>query len=87
MAAREASAPTHDDLCRLSRVLNDTDHPLPHGTRFRLNEWLKEQIAASVPFYGAQCHDYPKCSGGCGLGCTHEIVNRPPPHLRPRVTR
>jgi hypothetical protein len=26
-----------------------------------------------VPFYGAQCPDYPNCSGGCGLGCTHKI--------------
>lgn len=25
------------------------------------------------PFYGAQCPSYPNCSGGCGLGCTHEI--------------
>jgi hypothetical protein len=33
-----------------------------------------------APFYGSQCSDYPKCNGGCGLGCTYEIVNRPPPH-------
>jgi len=25
------------------------------------------------PFYGAQCPSYPNCTGGCGLGCTHEI--------------
>lgn len=25
------------------------------------------------PFYGAQCPTYPNCSGGCGLGCTHEV--------------
>jgi len=25
------------------------------------------------PFHGAQCPSYPNCSGGCGLGCTHEI--------------
>jgi len=24
-------------------------------------------------FYGAQCSSYPNCTGGCGLGCTHEI--------------
>jgi len=24
-------------------------------------------------FYGAQCPSYPNCTGGCGLGCTHEI--------------
>jgi hypothetical protein len=24
-------------------------------------------------FYGAQCPSYPACTGGCGLGCTHEI--------------
>lgn len=28
---------------------------------------------AGQPFYGAQCPSYPNCSGGCGLGCTHEI--------------
>ncbi|EKS26714.1 hypothetical protein [Afipia felis] len=25
------------------------------------------------PFYGAQCPSHPNCTGGCGLGCTHEI--------------
>lgn len=24
-------------------------------------------------FYGAQCPLYPNCTGGCGLGCTHEV--------------
>lgn len=31
---------------------------------------------APQPFYGAQCPSYPACSGGCGLGCTHEIEAR-----------
>lgn len=47
----------------------------------RLNLLLNEP----KEFHGAECHSYPNCTGGCGLGCTYEIVNRPPPHLR--VTR
>lgn len=48
---------------------------------------MKEAIAKAIedahrPFYGAECTSYPACRGGCGLGCTYEIVNRPPPHLR-----
>lgn len=31
------------------------------------------EITAGGPFYGAECPDYPNCSGGCGLGCTHEV--------------
>lgn len=27
-------------------------------------------------FYGAQCPSYPFCTGGCGLGCTHEIESK-----------
>lgn len=53
-----------------------------------LREWCDRtglSLCDPAPFYGAQCPDYPKCNGGCGLGCTYEIVNRPPPHLAPRV--
>lgn len=41
---------------------------------------FKAEMAAEekAPFYGAQCPDYPKCSGGCGLGCTYEVENREP---------
>lgn len=30
----------------------------------------------AAPFYGAQCPSYPACSGGCGLGCTHDVEKR-----------
>ena len=29
--------------------------------------------APAQKFYGAECPSYPNCTGGCGLGCTHEI--------------
>ena len=29
--------------------------------------------ARSSEFYGAECPSHPNCTGGCGLGCTHEI--------------
>lgn len=34
---------------------------------------LLADVAAARPFYGAECPSYPNCTGGCGLGCTHEI--------------
>lgn len=33
----------------------------------------KPQRSVARAFYGAECPSYPNCSGGCGLGCTHEI--------------
>lgn len=30
-------------------------------------------IGVGRTFYGAECPSYPDCTGGCGLGCTHEI--------------
>lgn len=43
-----------------------------------LNSLTRNLAASSTtpkirPFYGAECPNYPNCSGGCGLGCTHEI--------------
>jgi hypothetical protein len=29
--------------------------------------------APTAKFYGAECPSYPNCTGGCGLGCTHDI--------------
>ncbi|MGY3527242.1 Lar family restriction alleviation protein [Bradyrhizobium sp. USDA 4452] len=31
---------------------------------------------AEPKFYGAQCPSYPNCSGGCGLGCSHEFESQ-----------
>lgn len=31
------------------------------------------RLITERPFYGAECPSYPNCSGGCGLGCTHNI--------------
>jgi len=36
-------------------------------------ERLRGLSQEPATFYGAQCPTYPNCSGGCGLGCTHEI--------------
>lgn len=47
MNAAEAR-PTHEDLCILSRIFNDRDIAIPHGTAFRINEWLKTQIASEL---------------------------------------
>jgi hypothetical protein len=33
----------------------------------------KIMVPKAKPFYGAECPSYPECSGGCGLGCTHEV--------------
>lgn len=38
--------------------------------------YLQGKLDAPRPFYGAECPDYPKCIGGCGLGCTREIEDR-----------
>jgi hypothetical protein len=52
------------------------------GITGSLIEWQRFLDALNValtkadkakPFYGAQCRLYPNCTGGCGLGCTHEI--------------
>jgi hypothetical protein len=52
------------------------------GTIGSLSEWQRFMDALNAaltktgnmkPFYGAQCRSYPNCTGGCGLGCTHEI--------------
>lgn len=32
-----------------------------------------KSVSTSRPFHGAECPSYPNCTGGCGLGCTHEI--------------
>lgn len=42
-----STAITHADLCILSRIYNDRESPVQHGTHFRINEWLKAQIAAA----------------------------------------
>lgn len=55
---------------------------LSHGLPGLARELLEKAAAAlratqpaggERPFHGAQCPSYPACSGGCGLGCTHEI--------------
>lgn len=51
------------------------------GIKLSCGDALREALAAqppaapveTKPFYGAQCPTYPNCSGGCGLGCTHEV--------------
>lgn len=40
---------TRDDLRILSLIFNEREIPIPHGTGFRINEWLKAQIAAASP--------------------------------------
>jgi len=30
--------------------------------------------APKRPFHGAECSSYPNCNGGCGLGCTKEMM-------------
>lgn len=49
--SRTPSAPdvaiSHDDLCALSRCWNDL-HVSPHGIGYRVNQWLKSQIAAAL---------------------------------------
>lgn len=47
-AEPQRSALSHADLCVLSRIYNDRDAPAPHGTNFRINEWLKAQIALAL---------------------------------------
>ncbi|MGY4313104.1 hypothetical protein [Bradyrhizobium sp. JR3.5] len=32
------------------------------------------EAAEQQPFFGARCSSYPACSGGCGLGCSHEMA-------------
>lgn len=41
-------------------------HPLPVT-------FDQPQVAPTQTFYGARCPSYPNCSGGCGLGCVHEM--------------
>jgi hypothetical protein len=43
------------------------------GDQFAEIERLRGVAQEPAAFYGAQCPSYPACSGGCGLGCTHEI--------------
>lgn len=35
--------------------------------------YLQGKLDAPRPFHGAECMNWPNCSGGCGLGCTKEI--------------
>jgi hypothetical protein len=42
------SMPTHEDLCVLSRIFNDRENAVPYGTVFRINEWLKANIASAL---------------------------------------
>lgn len=37
---------SHSDLCLLSRSFNEK-HSSPNGAEYRINEWLKRQIAAA----------------------------------------
>jgi hypothetical protein len=48
------------------------------GLYHALKAALAEHDAANGgrPFYGAECPSYPACSGGCGLGCTHDVEAR-----------
>lgn len=46
----------------------------------RIRALAAQPPAAPVGIPG-HCSSYPKCTGGCGPGCTYEIVNKPPPHL------
>jgi hypothetical protein len=66
----------HPDLAREIERMAST------GTTGSLADWQCFMDALNValtkpsqpkPFYGAQCPSYPNCTGGCGLGCTHEI--------------
>ena len=51
------------------------------GIKLSCGDALRDALASqppaapveTKPFYGAQCPTYPNCSGGCGLGCTHEV--------------
>lgn len=38
------------------------------------NTRASAQPMTETKFYGAECPSYPDCSGGCGLGCTHEVL-------------
>ncbi len=38
---------SHDDLCLLSRVFNET-HASAHGADYRINQWLTQQIASAA---------------------------------------
>jgi hypothetical protein len=52
----------------------------PDSMMVREVEWLYRDLKAALaehdgdrPFYGAECLNYPACTGGCGLGCTHDV--------------
>ncbi|WP_439368501.1 hypothetical protein [Bradyrhizobium sp. DASA03120] len=43
----------------------------PNGKLYLIEE--TQEPGAAPAFYGARCPTYPNCTGGCGLGCTHEV--------------
>lgn len=71
-------------LCELSACANQLAdlgrNVPPNGSVNRAIVSARNTIAAAkvpAPFYGAQCPSYPNCTGGCGLGCTHDIEGSP----------
>ncbi|MCS3503411.1 hypothetical protein M2189_007073 [Bradyrhizobium japonicum] len=47
------------------------------GVYWDLRQLNGETACASTDaedFSGARCPSYPNCGGGCGLGCSHEMV-------------
>lgn len=50
----------------------DFEHLVPRDSAA---DPLREKRSTDA-FYGAECPSYPNCSGGCGLGCTHNIESK-----------
>jgi hypothetical protein len=66
---------SHDDLCTLSRIYNDREAPVPHGTNFRVNEWLKAQIAAAT--HHTDLFERPSYYDQVALDATRQIEAMP----------
>lgn len=81
--AQPDSEEIQEQRTKITEILKDAWEHVDHINEFyitaswRIHEWAASLTArpesAEVRFHGAQCPSYPYCTGGCGLGCTHEI--------------
>lgn len=78
-AAPPAAQPVAWREVLLEQAIRDSIESLErNSTSAPVVECLKAALdaqseSAEVRFHGAECPSYPDCTGGCGLGCTHEI--------------
>jgi hypothetical protein len=75
-----------DEIDRLHETLKEAERFMTYfagetggtfvgpGTPQSCLQQIRATLAHSPSkFYGAECPSYPNCTGGCGLGCTHDV--------------